>query len=99
MTLVTVIIAVCLVNGLFSPALLPVMMLAPVWLPEIIPAERTLIFYGASLLVVLGTLVLGGVPAALFERLSGAPPEDERTQWIWLAGCCLLTVPAILRFL
>lgn len=96
---IVVIIAICLVNGLFSPALLLVILLSPVWFPEILPADRSVVFHTASLLVVAGTFVLGGVPAALFERLARAAPDDRRTRWIWTAACGLLTLPAVARFL
>ena len=58
----------------------------------------TLMF--ASLMVSTATVILGGVPAAVYERIKGI--EDDSTEvslWIWLAGTAILTLPAVGNFL
>ncbi len=58
----------------------------------------TLIF--ASLMVSTATVILGGIPAAIYERHIGARGDStEASLWIWLAGTGILTIPAIGNFL
>jgi hypothetical protein len=90
-----------MINGLFNQlfllfALIHVQILAPALLFGSVPL--TLMF--ASLMVSTFTIILGGIPAAIYERFVGA--KDDSTQvslWIWLAGTAILTVPAIGNFL
>jgi hypothetical protein len=57
----------------------------------------TLMF--ASLMVSTATIVLGGIPAAIYERFVGATEDStEASLWIWLAGTALLTLPAVGNF-
>ena len=45
------------------------------------------------------TIIVGGIPAALYERYIGA--KDDSTDvslWIWLAGTGILTLPAVGNF-
>src|SRR3989337_174674 len=54
----------------------------------------------ASLMVSTATIILGGIPAALYERFVGA--EDDSTEaslWIWLAATGILTLPPGRHFL
>jgi hypothetical protein len=80
-------VGLCLVNGLVSPALPLLMALHPVWMPEMVRPTNEIVYYGASLMVSTGTLLIAAVPAAIAERaglsLAGA-------MWAWLAGAALL---------
>jgi hypothetical protein len=80
-------VGLCLVNGLISPMLGVVWLLHPVWMPEMVPLTNETVFYGASLLVSTGTLLLSAVPAAIAERAGLGP---ERAMWVWLGGAGLL---------
>jgi hypothetical protein len=90
-----------MVNGLFNQtwllfALLHVQILAPALLFGSV--SLTLMF--SSLMVSTATIILGGIPAALYERFAGAKDDStEASLWIWLAGTALLTLPAIGNFL
>ena len=90
-----------MVNGLFNQlwlifALIHVQILAPTLLFGNV--SLTLMF--SSLLVSTATIILGGIPAALYERFTGARGDsNEVSLWIWLAGTGILTVPAIGNFL
>ena len=54
----------------------------------------------ASLMVSTATIILGGIPAAIYERFVGAKDDStEASLWIWLAGTGILTVPAIGNFI
>jgi hypothetical protein len=44
------------------------------------------------------TIILGGIPAALYERFVGAADSTDASLWIWLAGTALLTLPAMGNF-
>lgn len=89
------------INGLFNQlfvlfALIHVQILAPALLFGSVPL--TLMF--SSLMVSTATIILGGIPAAIYERFVGAKDDStEASLWIWLAGTALLTLPAIGNFL
>ena len=90
-----------MINGLFNQvallfALLHVQMLAPALLFGSV--SLTLMF--SSLMVSTATIILGGIPAAIYERFIAA--KDDLTVvslWIWLAATGLLTLPAMGNFL
>lgn len=82
-------VAICLINGFISPMLPVVWHLHPVWMPEMMPATRETIFYGASLIVSTGTLLLSAVPGAVGERLGLSLPH---AMWLWLASALLLVL-------
>jgi hypothetical protein len=90
-----------MINGLFNQiwvlfAIIHVQILAPALLFGSVPL--TLMF--ASLMVSTATIILGGIPAAIYERFVGARDDStEVSLWIWLAGTALLTLPAIGNFL
>ncbi len=86
------IVTVCLLNGLISPMLPVVWWLHPVWLPEMLPANREIIFYGASLIVSTATLLLAALPAAIAERAGVSLP---RAMMVWLGGAAALTLLAL----
>src|SRR5436853_6209468 len=57
----------------------------------------TLMF--ASLMVSTATIILGGIPAAIYEHVVGAKEDSSQASlWIWLASTVLLTLPAIGTF-
>ncbi len=90
-----------MINGIFNQlfllfALIHLQVLAPALLFGSLPL--TLMF--ASLMVSTATIILGGVPAALYERFVGAKDDStEASMWIWLAGTGILTIPAIGNFI
>ena len=90
-----------MVNGLFNQlwllfALIHVQILAPALLFGSV--ALTLLF--SSLMVSTATIILGGIPAALYERFIGAKDDStEASLWIWLAGTALLTLPAMGNFI
>ena len=88
-------VAVALYNGLFSPFSFIVMGLAPAWMPGFVPLNAATALYGASLIVSTTTLLLAGVPAALYERWRGTA-STPASCLIWLIGAMLLTLPAVL---
>ena len=89
-----------MVNGLFNQVwliftLIHMKILAPALLFDSV--SLTLMF--SSLMVSTATIILGGIPAAIYERVVGAKDDStEASLWIWLAGTALLTLPAIGNF-
>ena len=89
-----------MINGIFNQlallfALIHVQVLAPALLFGSVPL--TLMF--SSLMVSTATIVLAGIPAAIYERFVGAKDDSTVTSlWIWLAGTAILTLPAIGNF-
>ena len=90
-----------MINGLFNQtwllfALIHVQILSPALLFGSV--GLTLMF--ASLMVSTATIILGGIPAAIYEHLIGARQDSTNSSlWIWLAGTAILTIPAIGNFL
>ncbi|HEY7229975.1 MAG TPA: hypothetical protein VH558_06355 [Pseudolabrys sp.] len=89
------------INGLFNQvwllfALIHVQVLAPALLFG--STGLTLMF--SSLMVSTATVILGGIPAAIYERVTGVKDDSNVVSlWIWLAATALLTLPAIGNFL
>jgi hypothetical protein len=89
-----------MINGLFNQvallfALIHMKILSPALLFDSV--SLTLLF--SSLMVSTATIILGGIPAAIYERIVGAKEDStEVSLWIWLAGTALLTLPAIGNF-
>ena len=53
----------------------------------------------ASLMASTATIIVGGIPAAIYERFIGAKDDStEVSLWIWLAGTAILTLPAVGNF-
>jgi hypothetical protein len=90
-----------MINGLFNQlwllfALIHVQILAPALLFGSVPL--TLMF--SSLMVSTATVILGGIPAAIYERYAGVKDDSNVVSlWIWLAGTALLTLPAMGNFI
>jgi len=89
-----------MINGLFNQtwlifALIHMQILAPALLFGSVPL--TLMF--SSLMVSTATIIIAGIPAAIYERIVGAREDStEASLWIWLTGTALLTLPAIGNF-
>lgn len=89
---------VAIVNGLVSPAIFLVFALSPIWAPTILaPSAQTLLML-TSLIVSTGTLLLAGVPAALYERFTGLTQSSNTSMIVWLVACVLLTLPGLLPY-
>src|SRR5262245_33071371 len=89
-----------MINGLFNQlfllfALIHVQILAPALLFGSV--GLTLMF--SSLMVSTATIILAGIPAALYEHATGRKDDsDVVSLWIWLACTAILTLPAIGNF-
>jgi hypothetical protein len=89
-----------MINGIFNPLILFTYIWAKVFMFVPLFGVEALIFYFASLMLSTATVILGGIPAALYEHFVGAKDDSTITSlWIWLAGTAILAVPAIANFL
>ena len=89
-----------IINGLFNQAAVPFAYLfLKVLSPALLFGSDGLALMFASLMVSTATIILGGIPAALYERFTGATEDStETSMWIWLACTGLLTLPAFGNF-
>ena len=98
-TLFIIVIALSMVNGIFSPLLKIAVPISAVLLPELFPRTVQWVLLWASVLLSTLTLLLSGIPAALYERLVERNPRGTASLWIWLGGAVVLSLPAALRAL
>jgi hypothetical protein len=89
-----------MINGIFNPLIVFAYVWAKVLMSYPLFEVEALIFYFASLMLSTATIILGGIPAAIYERFAGIKDDSTITSlWIWLAGTAILTIPAIGDFL
>ncbi len=89
-----------MINGLFNQvALVFAILHMQILAPALLFGSTGLTLMFSSLMVSTATIILGGIPAAIYERATGTGDESsEVSLWIWLAGTALLTLPAIGNF-
>jgi hypothetical protein len=92
---IVIVVGLAIVNGIFSPALIAVFALQGIWYPFFLPPVLGLVFALSSLILSTLTLMVAGVPAALFERLAGGGKSSFTSGLIWLVGMIVLTLPAL----
>ncbi|MGE0340231.1 MAG: hypothetical protein AB7O79_10170 [Xanthobacteraceae bacterium] len=89
-----------MINGIFNPLFFFVFQIAVYLMAEPLFGSTAAIAYFASMMLSTGTIILAGIPAALYERFVGAKEDSTiASLWIWLAGSALLTLPAVGNFL
>jgi hypothetical protein len=93
------IVGLGLLNGLFSPMLSYALVLNALWLPAYIPIGPSFVFLFASLLVSTLSIMLAGVPAALYERFTAKTETTAVSALIWIGTLTVLTVPAFERMI
>ncbi len=86
---------ISLVNGLFSPLVVLVYSMTPFWLPEFVPATPSIVLMLSAMITAFGTLLLSGVPAALYERIVGAQDSTAASMYVWLAAAMLMSLPTV----
>jgi len=89
-----------MINGLFNQTwLLFALIHAQILSPALLFGSVGLTLMFASLMVSTATIIVGGIPAAIYERVTGAKDDStEASLWIWLAGTAVLTLPAMGNF-
>lgn len=90
-----------MINGIFNQtALLFAVIHMQILAPSLLFGSTSLTLMFSSLMVSTATVILAGIPAAIYERFVGA--KDDSTigsLWLWLVGTALLTLPAISNFI
>jgi hypothetical protein len=89
-----------MINGIFNQiALLFALLYVQILAPSLLFGSTSLTLMFSSLMVSTATIILAGIPAALYERYAGAKDDSTPVSlWIWLAGTAILTLPAIGNF-
>jgi hypothetical protein len=98
-TLFLLVIGVCIANGILSPYLNIAIPVTAALMPELFPRTVGWVLFWSSVLLSSLTLLVSGVPAALYERFVRRGPEDTVSMWLWLGGAATLSLPAVLRLL
>ena len=90
-----------MINGLFNQiAVLFAIIHVQILAPALLFGSTALTLMFASLMVSTLTIIIGGIPAAIYERMTGTGSESSQASlWIWLAGTAILTLPAAGNFL
>ena len=89
-----------LLNGMdFSPYFDPVAILLRPFIAGTLIATPLVALYITSMFVSLMTLLVAGIPAAIYERMKGLDRSTSTSLGIWLAATLLLTVPTWLAML
>jgi hypothetical protein len=85
-----------LLNGMhFSPYFDPLFILLKPFAPGFFLTSPLLMFYFTSLFISTMTLIVGGVPAAIYERNKGLTESTRTSLWVWLGGILVLTIPTL----
>jgi hypothetical protein len=84
-----------MINGLFNQLwLIFALVYVQTFAAPLLFGSVSLTLMFASLMVSTATVILGGIPAAIYERVTGASDSNDASLWIWLVGTALLTLPA-----
>ncbi len=95
--LLTVAAGVSLLNGMhFSPFFDPALILLRPFAAGLFVTSPLVLLYLTSIFISLATLIIGGVPAALYERLRGLPRSTPASLGLWAAGVALVSAPTLL---
>lgn len=99
-TLFVLTMGVCLAGSLLhmiggSVLFRIVLATAPLWWPEVFGYYLSVLVYASSLLIATVTLMLSGVPAALYERLSGTREATTSSMTVWLISAAVLTLAGL----
>lgn len=86
-----------LVNGMhFSAYFDPVFFLMKPFAASFYISSPLLLLYFTSLFLSLLTLLIGGVPAAIYERARNLPTSTPVSIGIWFAGVAVVASPTLL---
>lgn len=84
-------------NGIFSPWFVPLLIILRPLAPSFLLSSQVLMFYFTSLILATATLMVAGVPAAIYERIKHKSESDRASLWIWLTATFILCIPALLN--
>jgi hypothetical protein len=88
-----------MINGMFNPLRVFSYIFSKILMDVPLFGSEALIFYFSSLMTATATIILAGIPAAIYERFAGIKDDSTVVSlWIWLAGTAILTIPALGNF-
>jgi hypothetical protein len=93
--LLLVVVGICVVNGMFSPYLAIALQISPILMPEMFPRTVGWALFFSSIIVSTATLLVSGVPAALYDRLVRPADNSTASMWIWISGATVMSLPAL----
>jgi len=100
--LIFVAVGAAILNGIFSADQFVVSAFSPFWYPWLFPRSPEIIQFLSSLILSTLTVMVAGVPAAIYERVRGLADTNTVSAGIW-AACSLVllypSVPLIIRAL
>ncbi len=89
--------ALSLVNGMhFSPWFDPIAILLRPFIAGTFLGTPLVSLYLTSIFISVMTLVVGGVPAALYERVRGEEESSPASLYIWFIATLLISLPALM---
>lgn len=81
-------------TAVFSPVRLPIFLLLPVVLPDILWQNLQVLIFINTLVIAMSVIVLSGVPAAIFERVARRPRGDDVTMMVWAVSAAIIAMGA-----
>jgi uncharacterized protein YqgC (DUF456 family) len=93
------VVALSAVNGVLSPVTPVLMLFTPIWYPDLLPVTQSAVLYTASIIVSTVTLMLAGLPAALWERAFATSAFGRQGNLVWLVSVLFLSMPGLARLL
>jgi hypothetical protein len=93
------ILALAILNGMFSLFLVitTTRIVIPAFAPALLLTSPGFVIFFGYLLGATATVIVSGIPAALFERATGRKETDTVSWAIWLVTAMVISFPAILR--
>ena len=95
--LLVAIAGLSLLNGMhFSPYFDPVAILLRPFIAGTLLSTPLVSLYLTSMFISLMSLLIAGIPAAIYERMRGHTQSTATSLGIWLAALLMITIPALL---
>jgi hypothetical protein len=88
-----------MISGMFHPLRVVSYIFTKTLMAVPLFGSEALIFYVSSLMLATATVIVAGIPAAIYEYIVGAKEDSTvASLWIWLAGTAILSLPALEPF-
>lgn len=94
------VLLLALFGGLLSPQKIVLFALAPTWMSALLPGIGGYLLFPeatvwiASAVACVATLLIAGVPVAIYERMRGLKAPDGTGMTIWMVAIFLTMIPA-----
>ncbi|HSO48451.1 MAG TPA: hypothetical protein VLQ68_11025 [Rhizobiaceae bacterium] len=93
--LIFVAVGAAILNGIFSADQFVVSAFSPFWYPWLFPRSPELIQFLSSLILSTLTVMVAGVPAAIYERVKGLSDTNSVSAAIWAVASFVLLFPSL----